>query len=146
VSVVITQITDTIKGRQTINPKTVLGFYATVLGILLAGGVSATGFLATTDTATWLLPWILGFCAGVFVLLLVGVFAITLIDPSKLMLSQVSGTEYAAIQQRVILGDSTSGERVEIISPEPAALPTVEVIAVSNHSERTSGNGAVTDA
>ena len=106
------QITNAFRSRQTINPKTVLGFYATVLGLLLTATVGAVGILAQTGTRTDLIPWLLTFGAVFLVLLILGVFVVTLIDPSKLMLTQVTGSEYAAIQHRAIIGDSTVGELV----------------------------------
>lgn len=107
-------VTNTV-GRQTINPKTVLGFYATVLGLVLATTVGLVGVLAVNNVATYLIPWLLGFSGFVFVALIAGVFIVSLKDPSKLMLTQVTGMEYAQIQT-LILGDSSTGDRLEVVS------------------------------
>jgi hypothetical protein len=111
---------EAIRARRTSNPKTVLGFYATVLGLLLSACVGAAFVLAETKTATYLIPWVLGFGALVFVMLVAGVFVITLTDPSKLMLGQITGSEYVAIHQAV-LGDSLTGERLEVIDARVAS-------------------------
>jgi hypothetical protein len=112
----------------------VLGFYATVLGLMLTAAVAAVGVLAATDTSTNLIPWLLGFAGAVVVLLLLGVFIVTLVDPSHLMLGQISGSEYVEIQ-RATLGDSTRGEHqvaiigeevqtsISAVVAEPQALP-----------------------
>jgi hypothetical protein len=119
-----TEMVKAVQSRHTINPKTVLGFYATVVGALLSASVAAIAFMADSERWGRFIPWILLFDAIVVLGLLIGVFIVTLIDPSKLMLTQVSGTEYAAIQRRVILGDSTSGEIfVEAVSDPPVEEP-----------------------
>ncbi|WP_433355037.1 hypothetical protein ACQPYV_31920 [Micromonospora saelicesensis] len=120
------QITEAVGGRKTVNPRTVLGFYATVLGIALAAVVGATSVLAATKTATHLIPWVLGFGGFLLLLLLVAVFGVTLVDPSKLMLGQITGTEYAYIRQ-ASLGSSTTGERIELI--RAAAQPPIPLQA-----------------
>jgi len=107
--------------RKTLNPKTVLGFYATILGILFAGVVSVVGVLAASNVMVHLIPWLLVFSGATLLGLLVAVFILTLRDPSKLMLTQVTGTEYAVIQQRIV-GDSAQGERVELIGPDGAVV------------------------
>jgi hypothetical protein len=73
--------------------------------------------LATTKTALHLIPWLLAFVGLIVLLLLGGVFAVTLSNPSKLMLGQVSGTEYAEIH-RAVIGDSLSGKKVITIGPD----------------------------
>jgi hypothetical protein len=107
-------VTTAVRSRQTINPKNVLGFYATVIGLVLGATVGAALVLAETHTSTNLIPWILGIGLAISVLVAVGVFIINLTDPSKLMLGQITGTEYVAIQ-RAVLGDSLTGEREEFI-------------------------------
>lgn len=115
-------MTQAVRGRQTINPRTVLGFYATVLGLMLTGTVAAVGVLASTKTYTTLIPWLLGFAGIMLFLLLSGVFIITLINPSHLMLGQITGTEFAEIQRTTTLGDSTHGERVVLLTDDDQAV------------------------
>ena len=108
-----------VHAKRTVNPKTVLAFYATVLGILLGATVTAVAILAKAHVREDLIPWLLGFAAIMVLALVMGVFIVTIIDPSKLMLTQVTGTEYAAIQRHVVVGDSATGERIGL---EPGAL------------------------
>jgi hypothetical protein len=126
----ISEVTRAIRGRQTINPRTVLGFYATVIGLLLAATVGGVAVLATTGHALHLIPWLLGFAGAAVVVLLIGVFIITLVDPSKLMLGQVTGSEYVAIQ-RTVLGDALTGEHVELVGSVDEAIVTAEPSAPS---------------
>jgi hypothetical protein len=117
-------LTQAIRARQTSNPKTVLAFYGTVLAILTAGGAGMIAALAETHQATFLIPWIAGFVGAVIVLVLIGVFVLTLFDPSALMLGQVSASDYAALH-RIRLGDSDIGEREStlLVPAEIAAVP-----------------------
>lgn len=110
----IAELTSAIRARQYSNPRTVLGFYAAVLALLLTGDIAAVGVLASTKVSTFLIPWLLAFAGTVLFLLLIGVFIVTLIDPSKLMLGQITGSEYATIH-RIVLGDSDSGQRVQSV-------------------------------
>lgn len=132
VVMVATQLINAVRSRQTINPKTVLGFYATILGIMLTATIVIVSVLAKTGKQLNLIPWLLAFSGMVFVLLVAGVFIITLVDPSKLMLTQVTGTEYAAIQHQVILGDSSAGERVELVAAMPGVDSTPEPLTVES--------------
>src|SRR5947209_7890988 len=97
-------------GRQTSNPKTVLAFYAVIVGILESAALGAIWVLAWSHTMTWLIPWILGTAILSFVLVVGAVLVINMVDPSKLMLGQITGHEYAAIHG-MRLGDSLTGER-----------------------------------
>ena len=96
--------------RRTESPRTILAFHATVIGILLTFDLGVVVSLATTGAADWLIPWVLGIGFTCAVAYAVAVFMVAKNDPSKLMLGQVTGQEYAEIQ-RVVLGDSTTGER-----------------------------------
>lgn len=117
----MTVATDMFRQRRTENPRTVLAFFGTAIGLVLAACVSAVAALASTGTSTYLIPWILAFGALVSVLLVLAILKIVLTDPSKLMLGQVTGQEYARIQQ-LILGDSTHGERSLL---DATAIPQV---------------------
>lgn len=130
----ITELTNAIRSRQVSNPRTVLGFYAGVLGLLLTAAVAAVGVLASTKEDTSLIPWLLGFAGLVVLLLLIGVFIVTLIDPSKLMLGQITGTEYANIH-RVVLGDSDQGSRVEAVPYIPSDAVIVATEALTSTEE-----------
>jgi hypothetical protein len=96
------------------NPKTILAFYATVLGLTLTADVAVVAVLASTDVLTGLIPWLLGFAGLMSLALMVAVFVIALKDPSKLMLGQVSGTEYVEIQRLSV----DAGRATEQIAPQ----------------------------
>jgi hypothetical protein len=121
----LVDVVNAIRTRQTTQPKTVLGFFWSSLALILGLCVTAVLILAKTNTMTNLIPFILGFGGVVFVLVLAGVFIVMLADPTKLMLGQVSGTEYFE-GHRIRLGDSERGEHVEtILGPGTSGLPAL---------------------
>jgi len=113
------QVIESIRSRD--SPKTIVGFLVAMYGILVAGSGAAAVGLANTDKSG-LVPYILVFIAVITVALGVAVLVITWKDPSRLMLGQVSGREYAAIRY-IAQGDDASGERLERLlgSGEPGA-------------------------
>jgi hypothetical protein len=100
--------------RHTEQPRTVLGFYAISAGIMFSGMVGLIGVLGWTGEAAWLIPYLAIAAVAIFISMIVGVFVVNLKAPEKLMLGRVSGSEFVEIQ-RVQLGDSRSGERIEIL-------------------------------
>jgi hypothetical protein len=108
----VPQWMETIQSARSYNPKTVLGFLATVVGIAVVGCTAAGTALLLNDKVLWLVPIVFAFGALLVVGVLVGVFLILFKDPSKLLLTQLSGTEYLDIQRGLVLGDSASGEQV----------------------------------
>lgn len=137
--------------RHTVNPRTVLGFYATIISVVFAGVLASVTTLAINDVATWLIPWILG-VGFMIVISVIGVVAfINIKKPANLMLGQISGREYAEIS-RVTLGDDQSGERVvqvegviergvNISVSEPAARLDVEQAAAAELDSGGSEDG-----
>jgi hypothetical protein len=131
--------------RHTVNPRTVLGFYATVLVIVLSGACTLTGILATTDTLTWLIPWLLAFCGMLTLGCLTAIFYINIKHPANLMLGQITGMEYAEISRQTILGNDIEGERTVYI-PGPtiaerlpvidSTVSTTEEVVTAGESER----------
>lgn len=100
-----------VASRDTTSPKTALGFFALVLGLALAAGVPTIAVLSRREELHFLIPWVLGFFALLVIVSFVGIFAFVVFgDPSKLMLGQVTGTEYRELQ-RMLLGDSSTGVR-----------------------------------
>lgn len=138
---VLQHATRVIRRSQTESPKTVLGFFATTLAVLLTFIGIAIAVLARYQTYTELIPFLLFFGALAFIGLLTGVFYIILFrDPSQLMLGQVTGSEYAEIQ-RVQLGDSRSGERqlpIEQRGTEPPVVLTELELPGSTLDDNTS--------
>lgn len=121
------QVVESIQAARTQNPKTILAFFAIVLSIVVAGAISLTAVLAWSGQLVWLIPWVIGVCAVVAV----GIFVVTVVimwkDPSKLMLTGISGKEYVAIQRKVILGDSSTGEHLAPASE----LTTLDALPLS---------------
>lgn len=103
---------ESVQAARSYNPKTILGFLATVVGIAVVGCTAAGGALLVSGKVLWLVPLVFGFAGFLVVGVLVGVFVILLRDPSKLLLTHVSGTEYLNIQRGLVLGDSKSGEQL----------------------------------
>jgi hypothetical protein len=96
-------------------PRTILGFFGIVLLLVVSGAVAAIGFLARHTGLYYLIPDILLGSIAFAVLELVAVIGIALVDPTRLMLGQMTGTEF--IEHRrlgLLLGDSAYGERLEL--------------------------------
>jgi len=124
---VVGDITSRSVGAGIRSPKTILGFFALVLGIAVVGAAVAIRTLAqTTNLHNLVLP-ILMFTGGLVIFVIVAVLAIALIDPTKLMLGEISDEAYIE-NRKLSLGDSLHGEQVELVqvsaSPSAtAALP-----------------------
>lgn len=112
------------RAGRSYNPKTTLGFYAIVLGIVAGVATVVVVPLAFSPVA-WAVPWILVGFAGFAAVLVGSVFIVMVKDVSKLMLQGVSGSEYVEIQ--TLLGDSVTGERlvVERLTIEEELIATV---------------------
>lgn len=113
----VARIMENIQAARTHNPKTVLAFLATVLGIAVAGSTGAGSAVLLSGKLLWLAPIAFGFAGALVVAVLVVVFIIIWKDPSKLLLTQLSGSEYLSIQREIVLGDSTSGEKRVSVPP-----------------------------
>ncbi|MCH4813426.1 hypothetical protein [Vreelandella neptunia] len=107
----------TIRNASYKSPKTILGFFAIVVGILIAGTSAVIGLLSRVESLHTYIPWILLFAAFVVVTVLVGVFVTAWKDPTVLMLGQISGHDYIE-NKKLTLGDSNSGEYLEVQSNE----------------------------
>ncbi|WP_284744598.1 hypothetical protein [Amycolatopsis sp. RTGN1] len=110
------ELTRQVAQRSTTSPRNVLGFYASVLGIILTGTVGIVTTLATTDTYVACIPWVLGFSGFLIVLTIISVLYINIKHPANLMLGQVSGSEYAEISRVMVLGNDMAGERKVVIA------------------------------
>lgn len=78
-------------------------------GVLIAASAVVVLGLVTTSSENWI-PFVLAFDAFITIALIVAVIAIAWKDPTRLMLGEVSATEYEAIK-RLHLGDDLRGER-----------------------------------
>lgn len=87
------------------------------MGFLVAT-VGAVAVVAPIERLSYLIPVILIAGPSIGVAITATVAWMNIKKPQNLMLGQISGDEYVAIETRVILGDSEHGERAVII-PEP---------------------------
>ena len=95
-------------------PKTILGFFAVVVALVLTGVGAATGILSRVEALHHLIVWVLGFGALIVVAVLLCVFITAWKDPTALMLGQISGHEYIE-NRKLALGDSESSEYTEAV-------------------------------
>jgi hypothetical protein len=133
----IHQLTHAIRTGEYRSPRTVLGFFAGMVGIAATVLIFVIWLLEKSANLRYLIPIVLTVFLAIFLFVLVGVMLIALKDPSKLMLGQISGRDYAEIQ-RVTLGDSRSGEHVEnvmIIPPSPSMITVDAAVTESNRPE-----------
>lgn len=112
------------------SPKTILGFFALVVGIVAAAVVGGVAVLATDAALHHLIVPVLIFFGVLVVAVLIAVLSIALRDPTKLQLGEVSAREFIEYQ-RLTLGDSMAGESVENVPVvrSPASAASVESAA-----------------
>jgi hypothetical protein len=138
----IHQLTHAVRRGEFKSPKTVLGFFAGMVGIAASVMVLTIWLVERTASLRYIVPSVLIAFLAIFLLVLISVMVIALKDPSKLMLGQISGRDYAEIQ-KITLGDSSSGERVErmIVTPPSSAVVTAsaEVMHDPDATRRVSG-------
>ncbi|MGB2710663.1 MAG: hypothetical protein WBC33_04040 [Conexibacter sp.] len=122
---VIRELTQTIRSGERSAPKTVLAFYGVVAGIIAGASIAAIAVLARQPELRYLVAPILIFDAVLVVLLLIGVFVVSLIDPTRLMLGQITGRDYIE-NRRLTMGDSRSGEHMTMfLEPIDDAEPAL---------------------
>jgi hypothetical protein len=100
--------------------------------VLLTGSAAVIVALVSTGSSS-LIPWVLIFAAAITIALGVAIITITWKDPSRLMLGQITGREYAAIRRELTFGDDVSGEhRTSLVEPQgPLDALRAEVIELS---------------
>src|SRR5438874_773163 len=103
------EATQAMAGGTYRSPKTVLGFFAILIGILASAAVVVIGVLARVAALHYLILPILLFVAAVIVFSLLGVFVTAWKDPTILMLWHVTGEIYIE-NSKLTLGDSSAGE------------------------------------
>ena len=128
------QVASQLALKRTQQPRTILSFFAIILGLVIAGAVGVIVALSSSGRSTYLIPIILIGLLLLFVGVVGMVIWLAIHDPSKLMLGQVTGTEYVAIQQHVVLGDSLRGERVELIPTASLELESAEIQQIEVHA------------
>lgn len=113
----IQRAVESIRNRESTTPRTILGFLLGMYGVFITASATVVLGMAASNYEG-LIPWVLAFAAVFTVGLVVAVITIAWKDPSRLMLGQVTATEYAAIK-RLHLGDDRMGEREAVIAPDP---------------------------
>jgi hypothetical protein len=123
-------------------PRTVLGFCVAVFGIVVAGSFAVVIPLARYGDLRYLIGWILGFDGALTVLMLATVFLIVWKDPMRLMLGQITGSEFIQ-HRRLVMGDSTAGEEPETILVQ---LPKVNAGEQERADETDHGKSGADEA
>jgi len=111
----INEVTRAFMSRRTVNPRTTLAFYATIVITLVVGTVTACGVILSSPELYYLVPWILVVGTVSSLATVGGVFYINISKPQNLMLGQITGDEYARIERVTPLGDSLRGERPVVV-------------------------------
>jgi hypothetical protein len=137
VTTVFGETTRAMLSREQSSPKTVLGFLGTVVIAVISGAALIVGVLARYDEHQELIPVVLIVAASIVVFVLLVILGIVVFgNPMKLQLGQVTASEYREYE-RMILGDSVEGVRVEI---EPGGRQTPS--ESNDQPELPSGEGA----
>jgi hypothetical protein len=99
--------------RRRAQPRNILGFLFGVTTVIFTGCVVVC-VAAIDSELDWLVLPLMILAVVIAVGVMAGVFFRAGTDPAGLMLTQVTGPEYESIQ-RLTLGSSTEGERVELV-------------------------------
>jgi hypothetical protein len=117
----VRQAVEAVTSRESSAPRTILGFLLAMYTVLLTGSAGVVIALVSTGSSG-LIPWVLAFAATITIALSVAVLTITWKDPTRLMLGQITGREYAAIRRELTFGDDVSGEhRTQLTEPRGLA-------------------------
>ncbi len=111
----IHQAIQSITSRRSSQPRTILGFLFAIYSALTAAAVAFTIALVGTGSS-WLIGFIVAYVGIIGVGLLIAVMRQASKDPTGLQVGQLTGSEYESIR-RLTLGDSSSGERIEVLRP-----------------------------
>lgn len=131
------ETTEQVAQARTRTPKTVLGFFAIVLGIVAMSAAGVIAAIVGTPALHGLIVPILLFAGVLIVAVLVGVFLTAWRDPTVLMLGEVTGETFVE-HRRLTLGDSTRGDQEEVFQIEPVTPlleATTEDAAAGDQSE-----------
>jgi hypothetical protein len=111
----IHQAIQSVTSRKSSQPRTILGFLFAIYSAVTAAAVAFTVALVGTRSS-WLIGFIVAYVGLTGVGLLIAVMRQASKDPTGLQVGQLTGSEYESIR-RLTLGDSSSGERIEILRP-----------------------------
>ena len=120
----VKQAVQAVASRESAAPRTILAFLLGMYTVLLTCAVGTVVALASTDSSG-AIPYVLGFVALITVALSIAILVITWKDPTRLMLGQITGREYAAIRRELTYGDDLSGERRATIIEGPSGTTEV---------------------
>jgi hypothetical protein len=104
---------EAIRSKQSTAPRTVLGFVIGMFSVVTVAAVGVTYALVDSGSSS-LVPYVLAFIGLLAVGLIVAVLAIAWKDTSRLMLGQITGSEYESIR-RLTMGNSSTGERTVLL-------------------------------
>lgn len=130
----MTLATNGVQGKLTglfRSPKTILGFFATLIGIL---GVSIYGLasvFAEVEELRVHIPVLLLFGGGAFVFIALAILITAWVNPEKLMLGEVRGDVYLQML-KLKQGDSELGEVIEQFPSLPTSTSAGATIALPN--------------
>jgi hypothetical protein len=100
-----------------------LGFYWAVIAAALSATAAAIAAMAPQAKLKDVIVGILCFDGAIILIVLTGIFVLTLVDPTKLMLAQISGEEYIA-NRKLTMGDSNAGEH--LVRPANRGEPSTD--------------------
>jgi hypothetical protein len=126
---------------QRVAPKTILGFLLGVLTITAGTALGVVIAVADNDSLRWLAVGAVAFLGLLIAGLVIGVFRAAAKDPTPLVLRDLSGPDYLAIQ-RLILGDSASGERQAVAGEIVEGTATEAPSTTPDVSEETGDGNA----
>jgi hypothetical protein len=122
----VQELTRAFRSGERTSPKTVLGFLAIMTSILASAAVLVAWLCSGSSSLHYLIPIILIIFIVIFIAIVVVVLVISWKDPSKLMLGQITGREYVAIQ-RLTLGDSNAGEHIDSLVVEAEVIEAGDI-------------------
>jgi hypothetical protein len=120
----VQEVMRAIRSGERSAPKTVLGFLVIMTSILGSASTFAFWFFSGETALHYMVPIVFVVFIILFVTIVGAVLLICWKDPSKLMLGQITGREFALIQQ-LTLGDSNAGERIADVIVEIAKASDV---------------------
>jgi hypothetical protein len=117
-----------------------------MISILASAAIFITWICSSVISLHYLIPIVLVVFGVIFIAIIAVVLTFSWKDPSKLMLGQITGREYAVIQ-RLTLGDSNAGEHIdnlvigvsEIIDPDTSLPKLPEASSEPKRSDASAG-------
>ncbi len=123
------------------SPKTILGFFAVLMGILGFSIFGLARVFADVPALQAHIPALLWFGGAAFVFITLAILITAWINPEKLMLGEIRGDVYLQML-KLRQGDSESGEVIEQIPAIPAKSQNTAITALPSFksSKQEDGN------